>query len=954
MQTMSDRLRAPRDSNGVRPMDDLIMEGAPDPLELDPGRPPPDLELRPDRTQMFARERPALERVLDGARRGHGQGFVLRGAPGFGKTTLLDHAVSSAPGFRIARVCGVESERDLSYAALHRLCAPISDRVERLPAPQRDALTAAFGERPGGDIDRFFLGLAVLGLVAEVSAQEPLVCLVDDAHLLDESSLQVLAFVGRRLRTHRVALVFAVREPLPELHGISELILRGLTDAEAHALLTSIVPGRLDSRVRDRIVAEAKGNPRALLALSSVPAVEQLAGGFGLPVALPARDAYAECLASRLERLPVQTRRLLLLAAAEPEGDSAVLWRAAARLGIDANAADQAAWLGFLDFGMRVTFCDPRMRSVAYHGAPFDARRRAHQALADAIAEADPDRWAWHRAHATLAPDADVADDLERAASRARETGGLAAEAAFLERSALLTPDPSRRATRAVAAAHARFDAGSLAAASDLLTVAGAGPLDELERGRLQRLHAKIAFARNDRSDAPRLLLEAAKALAPLDVRLARDTFLEALEAAVFAGSLGTPSALRDAAEAARAAPPSPRPCAADLLLDGLAVRFTEGHVAAVPALRRAVQAFCRSDDADWRGLACRAAAEVWDIEALLAIGTRYIRLARDIGALTELPVALNYVASMHVHDGKLASAARLIEEADAISEATGQRVALGSLLLAAWRGSEVEAAELVETSRRDARARDDGRQITLTEYTTALLYHGLGRYADAVSALKPAFERDELSSCCWILPELIEAAARSDERDLALKACERLAEQTQASGTEWGLGIEARSLALVTDGPDAEKLHREAIERLARCPAAAHLARAHLLYGEWLRRQHRRMDAREELRIAHDMFSSMGAAAFAGRAHRELLATGERARKRTVETANQLTAQEAQIARLAGDGHSNPQIATTLFISARTVEYHLHKVFTKLGISSRVQITDALELDTTPASAPA
>ncbi len=934
MQTMPDRLQVPPGSDGVRFTDDLTMQTVLDALELESGRPIPDLALRPGRAQMFARERPALERVLDGARRGHGQALVLRGESGFGKTTLLDNAASSVSGFRIARVCGVESERDLSYAALHRLCAPISDHVEQLPAPQRDAL------------------IAVLGLVAEVGADEPLACLVDDAHLLDEASLQVLAFVGRRLRSHHVTLVFAVREPIPELHGIPELVLGGLTDTEAHALLVSIVPGRLDSRVRDRIVAEAKGNPRTLLASSSAPAAEQLAGGYGLPVALPARDTYAEC--SRLERLPVQTRRLLLLAAAEPEGDSAVLWRAAARLGIDADAADQAASLGVLEFGMRVTFCDPQMRSVAYHGAPFDERRRVHQALADAIAEADPDRWAWHRAHATLAPDADVADDLERAASRARETGGLAAEAAFLERSALLTPDPSRRATRALAAAHARFDAGSLAAASDLLTVAGAGPLDELERGRLQRLHAKIAFAGNARSDAPRLLLEAAKALSPLDVRLARDTFLEALEAAVFAGGLAAPSALRDAAEAARAAPPAERPCAADLLLDGLAVRFTDGHVAAVPALQRPVEAFCRSDDADWRGLACLAAAEVWDIEALRAIATRYIRLARDIGALTELPLALNYVASMHVQDGTFASAASLIEEAEAISAATGQRVAVSSLLLAAWRGSAGEAAELVGASRRDAQARDDGRQITLTEYTTALLYNGLGRYADALVSLRPAFERDELDSCCWILPELIEAAARSDERDLALKACERLVGQTQASGTEWALGIEARSLALVTDGPNAEKLHREAIERLGRCPAAAHRARAHLLYGEWLRRQHRRMDAREQLRIAYDMFSTMGAAAFAGRAHRELLATGERARKRTVETTNQLTSQEAHIARLAAHGRSNPQIAATLFISARTVEYHLHKVFTKLGISSRVQITDVLELDATTTPPPA
>ena len=433
-------------------------------------------------------------------------------------------------------------------------------------------------------------------------------------------------------------------------------------------------------------------------------------------------------------------------------------------------------------------------------------------------------------------------------------------------------------------------------------------------------------------------MLEAAKALTPLDIRLARDTYLEALEAAVFAGSLGGASALRDAAEAARAAPPAKQPCSADMLLDGLAVRFTDGPVAAASMLRRAVKTICGVDDTGWRGIALCGAAEVWDIEAMLALASRYIRLARDRGALTDLPVALNYAASLQVHDGRLASAASLIEEAEGISEATGQRVAFGSLVLAVWRGSEAEASELIEAARRDALTRNDGRQIAVTEFTSAVLYNGLGRYGDALVAVIEAFEREELSP--WILPELIEAAARSGQPLLAAKAGEQLVEQTQASGTEWALGME-------------EKLYRAAIERLGRCPAAAHLARAHLLYGEWLRRQRRRLDAREQLRVAHDMFSRMGAGPFAGRAHRELVATGERVRKRTVETANQLTPQEAQIARLAGDGRSNAEIATRLYISARTVEYHLHKVFTKLGISSRVQIAKVLGRDTTPRPAP-
>ena len=902
-----------------------------------------DLAPRPNRTHLLAAERAALERVIADGRSGHGGALVVRGNSGFGKTTLLDHAASAATGFRVVSMCGVASERDLAHAAVHRLCAPMADRMELLPAPQRDALNAAFGERPAADIDRFLLGLAVLHLVGEVSSDRPLLLSIDDAHWLDQPSARILAFVARRLRTEHVVVLFALRERIPELDGLDELVLRGLTDGEALALLASAVPGRLDARVRDRIVAESRGNPREILELASAPAAQPLAGGYGLPVALPEGDDHADDLAARLDGLALQTRRLIALAAAEPEGDPAAFWRAAAELGIDADAADDPALLAVLDFGKRVTFREPRMRSVAYHCAPGDERRRTHHALAVATeADVDHDRWTWHRAHATLAPDADLADDLERAARRTADTGGVAAAAAFLERSALLTPAPDTRALRALEAAYAKFHAGSLAAASELSAVADAGPLDNLAQARLLRLRAKIAVARERANDGPRQLLDAAKVLAPLDVRLARDTYLEAFEAAVVSGRLGAPSVLRDAANEARAAAPTDSTEAADLLLDGLAVRFTDGHAAAAPTLRRAVDAFVESDDIGWRRLALRVAADLWDIESMLTLATRYVAHGRERGALTDMPFVLNYVASLQVHDGKLAAAARLIEEADLISDAAGRPVTFGAVVLAAWRGSEAQWTELEAFSRRHALARRNGRQITVTEYGSAVLYNGLGRYKDALLAVREAFERGELS--CWILPEVVEAAARSNEGRLAKAAAEQLARQTQASGTEWALGLEARSLALVTDGPVAEKLYRDAIDRLGRSPAAGHRARAHLLYGEWLRRQRRRIDAREQLQTAYDLFTEMGAAAFAERAHRELVATSPRARKRTVDTANTLTPQEAEIARLAGDGHSNPQIAATLFISARTVEYHLHKVFTKLGIGSRTQLGDVLE----------
>jgi DNA-binding CsgD family transcriptional regulator len=741
----------------------------------------------------------------------------------------------------------------------------------------------------------------------------------------------VLAFVARRISSERVALMYAVEEPLEAFEGLPELILHGVSQFEAHALLTSVFPGPLHERVRDRIVAEARGNLRALFALPYSPVAE--------PIARSVR--------SRLEGLTAHTRRLLLIAAADPEGDPVLLSRAATELGIPLGAVDEAEALGLLELGARVAFRHPSMRSVVYDGARFDERRRVHQALADASdPDTDPDRWAWHRGHATLALDEDVAAALERAAGHVPQCGGVAA--AFLERSALLTPDPERRARRALAAAHAKFEAGSLEAASELLVAADEGSFDELERARLERLRAKIAVGVRRGADAVPLLLEAAKRLEPLDVPLARDTYLQALEATFFSGHFdgGWPG-LADTAEAARTAPRATAPGAADLLLDGLAVLCTDGYVAAAATLRQAVQAFLHADDTRWLGLAAAVAAELWDDQAVLDLVTRWIRLNRETGALRQLPAALSSLVMIHVHAGELASAAAIIDQANAISDATGvERISHSPMVLAAWRGAEARANELMEAGRRDALTGGDGRKFALIDYARAVLDNGLGRYEDALEALQQVGEPDDLFSC-WILPELVEAAARSGKPDRAAMAVERLVESTQMSGTEWALGFQARSVALVTQGPGAEKHYRQAIERFGRCAASAHRARAHLIYGEWLRRERRRIDAREQLRIAYEMFSAMGADAFAARAQRELRATGERARRRIVETTTDLTPQEAEIAGLARAGHSNPQIASKLFISARTVEYHLHKVFTKLGIGSRGELAYNLDQDT-------
>jgi DNA-binding CsgD family transcriptional regulator len=894
-----------------------------------------------------------LDRLLEALRSGQSAILVLRGEAGIGKTALLGYAAELAEGCRVLQAVGVESEIELPFAGLHQMCAPLLAGLDRLPPPQRDALGTAFGLTSGARPDRFLVGLAVLSLLSDAAEEQPFLCLIDDAQWLDQSSLQVLAFVARRLEAESIVLVFAVREPgeLDALAGLPELRLEGLTDAHARELLASVVSGPLDERVAERIVAETAGNPLALLELPHGSSPAELAGGFALTPALPLPGRIEDNFRERVERLPAESQRLLLVAAAEPIGDPALLWRAAERLELGPEAAAPAEGAGLLTLGARVTFRHPLLRSAIYRAASPEERRSAHQALAAVTdPEIDPDRRAWHRAQAALAPDEEVASELERSADRGRERGGLAAAAAFLERSAELTPDPAHRVQRELTAAQANHEAGAPEAALKLLTAAEVGPLDELQRARLERLRAQLAFALRRGSDAPPLLLAAAKRLEPLNAELARETYLEALAAAIFAGRLGSARGVVEVAEAARAAPQAPRPARAiDLLLDGLTSRFTDGYAAGVPPLRQALDAVSgddghTEDDIHWLWLACRIAPDLWEDETWHELATRQLQLARDAGALTLLPLAATYRAGVHVHAGEFAAAAALIEEADGITEATGNApLGYTSLVLGAWHGQEAQALELIEASREDAAVRGEGRAITLAEYATAVLYNGLGRYREALAAAQRASEHDDLGLYGWALIELVEAAARSRQPQLAADALERLSERTGLSGTDWSLGIEARSRALLDEGRGAEDLYAEATERLGRCRIKVHLARAHLLYGEWLRRENRRIDARETLRTAHEMFSTMGAEAFAERAARELLATGEKARKRTDDARGQLTAQEAQIAELAREGHSNPEIGAQLFISPRTVEYHLHKVFTKLEISSRNELQRVL-----------
>ena len=888
---------------------------------------------------------------MAGVRAGEGRALVVRGEPGVGKTVLLDYLAGRASGCRVARAAGVQSEMELAFAALHQLCAPMLDHAESLPVPQREALRTAFGLSAGPVPDRFLVGLAVLGLLSETAGERPLVCIVDDQQWLDHASAQALGFAARRLAADPVGLVFAARVPGEDVAGLPELLVEGLAEDDAAALLESVLTGLtgpLDAQVRDRIIADTHGNPLALLELPRGLTSAQLTGGFGVSSAMPLDGRIEESFGRQLETLPAQTQRLVQLAAADPTGDPVLVWRAAGRLAIGPGAAGPAAEAGLAEFGARVRFRHPLVRSAAYRLASVQTRQELHGALAEATdPAADPDRRAWHRAQAAPGPDEEVAAELEHSAGRAQRRGGLAAAAAFLEQSARLTLDPARRAQRALAAAQAKHQAGALDAALGLLAMAQAGPLDELQRARSDLLRAQIAFSSSHGRDAPPLMLSAAKQLEALDAGLARKTYLEAFTAALFVGRLSP--AVGDVARAARTAPAPPAPARApDLLLDGLALLVTEGYAAGTPALRRALltargQDIPAEEGLSWLWLAERAAMAVWDDETWHILASRHLKLARDAGALSELPLAVRSRILLHTHAGELQQGAALIAEAQAVADATGSQLApYGATGIAAFRGHEAEATELIQANMDGVTSRGEGRGVT-SGYSAALLYNGLGHYDKALAAAELVCEYDDIGVLGWSLTELVEAAVRSGQPARASDALQRLTETTRASGTDWALGTEARSRALLSEGETAENCYREAIERLGRTRMRPAMARAHLLYGEWLRRENRRRDARAELRTAHGLFTTMGLEAFAERARRELLATGDTVRKRTVETVSELTAQEAHIAQLAADGRTNVEIGAQLFLSTRTVEWHLSKVYTKLGVGSRRELRRAL-----------
>ena len=898
----------------------------------------------------------AVEQLLARAKAAHSGVLVVRGEAGIGKTALMEHArkVAVSSGFRVELSVGVEAEVQFAFAGLHQLCEPMLDRLSALSDPQQTALSVAFGLRAGPAPDRFMVGLAALTLMAEAADETPLLCLVDDAQWLDGASAQVLAFVARRMAAERVVLVFGLRDSDSDSESIDhpvaqlpQLRLAGLSETEAQALLSTAVHTPLDDNVRDRIIAEARGNPLALLELPRNARPAHLAGGFELPDVLSVPRRIEDGFRSRSASLPSETQLLLLVAAADPTGDTALLWRATSSFGVAPEAVHPAEASGLLEIDSRVRFRHPLVRSAVYRRATPPDRRRAHAALAAATDQTlDPDRRAWHRAQAVQGTDEEAAADLERSADRASARGGLAAAAAFLEQATKLTPEPGRRARRALDAAQAKHAAGASGTALPLLAVAAAGPGDSLHHARVELLRAQIAFHVARDFDVPKKLLSAAETLAPLDPALARETYLDALDAAIVVGGIAPDHSVREVAEAALTAPVSPvPPRPVDLLLDAMATTFTRGYGEGAPGLREALEAFRDHEPAAenvgdiyrWSWLASRNAMALFDEELVHGLAARHVRLARESGALSTLPSALLIQSVMHVLSGDLAHAAELVEQTAVGSGGESHPLLHAQLIVAAWRGRPNEVMRIREAMAVLGRGADI--DLHLTSYAMAVLHNGLGDYGAALDAGVRAFESDELTHSTLSYSELIEAACRNGQPERAAEALDHLRSRAAAAGTPWGLGLAARSRALSSAGPAAEESYREAIHQLRRSRMVSHLGRTHLVYGEWLRREGRRQDAREQLRTAHDLLSNVGAWAFAARAVRELRATGESPRKRLAQGADVLTAQEVHIARLVSTGATSREVAAQLFLSPRTIDAHLRSIFRKVGITSRRQL---------------
>lgn len=893
-----------------------------------------------------------LEAFADKVRTGLSEKLVLAGPPGIGKTRLLDHAADTAKDLLVLRTSGLESELPLGFAALHRLLRPFLDRRERLPEPQKVALGAAFGLLTGPAPDRFLVGLATLSLFTDLAADGPLICLVDDAQWLDRESREALTFVARRLHAEGVGMLFAVRESAAGnevFEGLPVYPVTGLPESAGRELLAGAARGPLNEGVARRLTEQTDGNPLALTTLVSVLTTEQLSGQAALPEPLPIGARLATCFLARIRALPKPTQDLLLLASISPLRDEALLWRAAALLGLSAEDADPAIEAGVLGDGL--AFSHPLIRSAVHSAAHPGALRRAHQAISAAVdPDHDPDLRAWHLAAATAGADEAVARDLENSAERARARGGYAAEALLLARAAELTPSPPRRDERRLAAAQVYLMCGDPQSAQRVLLESKSVSGVPAMRGRARRLEAAIEtyFCRFE--EQPALLLAAAAELDPADGDLAWLMLSQALSSAMLSrgDTMGTTVAELADATLHGLERRSSVPSVHDLFVVAFATRISAGHSAAIPlwrtALRAVREAELAEDGMPLAVFAHFASDDLWDEGVRRAVFARLQTFDRDNGALVGLRVVLECQATDALRAGRPDECAACLTESQELLTVIGlpEEQYMQRLELLVWSGAEAEARALASSvdsadfPSRAILAAQAARHLIVLELS-------LGNYRAALDRARPLYADEVPGHSNLMLADMVEAGVRAQELEPARLAFARLETQARASGTPWALGSLARARALLSDDDAAAASYEEAIDQLGQTTITMDLARTHLLYGEWLRRRKQRLEARIQLRIAYDIFCSARAALFAERARAELAATGERVLRRRPTPDPQLTPQESQIATLAAEGATNTEIAARLYISTSTVEYHLTKVFRKLTVTSRRQLRSTL-----------
>jgi DNA-binding CsgD family transcriptional regulator len=895
-----------------------------------------------------AKECARIDEFLGSVRSGSSEVLVVRGEAGVGKTALLDYAMDHAEGFRIVRLTGVEPERELSFGVLHRMIAPMLDQVSQLPIPQRDALTSVLGLAAGPPANPFAVGLAVINLAAEMTGEDGgLMCIVDDAQLVDSESLEALAFWGRRLQGDRVALMFGQRSgymTTNPLQDLPELEVNGLERQAARTLLISAAGFQPDRDVVDRLLDETEGNPLAIIELARNLTSNMLVGRAAAPQPLPLTRRLEERFAAQVRALPADTQMFLLLVAADASTDSSMVWNAASHLELENDAAEVAEAADLISLGFPVTFRHPLIRSAVYGSAAPADRRAAHGALAAVVDPAQVERWAWHRAAAVVGQDEEVAVLLESCGQRALSSGATSSAIALLGRAAELSPDMLRAAERRIVAAEAAIERGALVQAKALMNQATPVIRHSAWQARAERVSGLIDFREGHLDVAASRLQHAAVGLLPTDPLLGRRTLLEAVDIAVYNGHSAQSEFMQSIAEANAKLPRVPS-SVVGWLLHAFTTHASQGYVVAAPEYHRAI-AFCRDahtqDLAPWTNLIAAATRIVWDDVSHDEILERIADWSRLQGSLFPLWLALFFLATSAERRGDLQLRGGLLDQAADVLSITGRfSVPRTGVDFDDLKGRDVE---MWAKSSQVAEDRDAAKDLAMHDALLCLQI-GSGNYEGALSHAGVLYDADPIMFGPNQLPDIVEAAVRVGDTSRAELALDRLAERATAADTNWALGLLERSRGLMS--ADADSDFSAALERFKATTMVFELARTHLLYGEWMRRERRRVDARDQLRRAHEMFSSMGAEGFAERARVEMLATGGRARKRTEDTANDLTPQEAKISRLVGEGAGNREIAEALFISSSTVEYHLHKVFRKLGVSSRTQLARrVLEMD--------